>query len=1533
MMHPFSRTKPLPRARNHRRRLMCERLDSRRVLASWISEVHVDPLFGNRDTDQYVELRGTPNSTLPAGSYFVVVEGWGAVPGGPGYIHSVINLSGLTFGSNGFLVFAQSNNPYQLDPTATSIISTGPGFSGLPDNRWSDASTLSDRFAFIFNSATFLLIQSNQSPVPASDADVNDDGVLDTPWTVIDSVGLLNTTASPSRSYGKITFSNDPSYPAPTGTVVVDTDIAGYVARRGASVGWDASDWIAGRTIDDSANPGISYRFTFGTFGDPRPLEYSGRQINHVGTFNFDGGVVGTVAHDSNWDGTYGVGDTPIANASFFADRNRDGMRNNQSVSVIAGGYADGSEHTNRFANATLTVADANNKNIGFVVRTRSTFDNAFNTIQVLSSEGIPWFTSTSKLKAIFYREANSVAIDSYAASNQIHSYGRLEAYNRDGQLLDVYQTGPLLGLQRETMRITRATADIKYIVAYTNETVQGSSPFGALDKLIYTYPEIDGVSDADGRFAIEDLTPGTYDIRVLSAPSGQLLVSNTPSTYSLTVTRTEHVDNANYLFRNNLAPQVSTTHVSIPENPTIGATVGQIVAMDPDENQSVSFELIGNAGPFGVDSTTGAIKVISKAAWDFETMNPLVVQVRVRDNFAQPASTIANITLTPVDINEPPVIAENRFSISEKAPPGTQIGIVAATDADAGNNGSIRFFLDSSVPANHYALDSVTGKLTLMAGAVLDYALLPTLSIPVVVRDQATPSLASNGVVLVDLVDVNDPPRGFEFTNVLSVPESTTPLNSIQVATVRIIDDSMGANLVSLSGPNAALFSLNGGKLFFKAVSPLDFETRPSISVTLNVDDPLLGDTPDASVNFVLHITDVNEPPTGIRLTDLDTIPESANTSAGVRVATIQAIDDALGINAFRVDGPDASKFEIVGQQLRIKPGINLDFETQSEFKLNLTVDDPTVGSIPDASASFTIVLTDVNEPPSSLSLEVLTNFADESSIPTSGLAVANLRVQDDSLGTNSFVLSGLDSSSFEVVSNQLRIKPGVVFDFETKPNLDVTIQVVDDALPTNNPPQLNYRLTVRDLPEVISITDTLGNPLTASIQQVRLTWDSHVNVASGAIRTIKSDVGQILVPTTFSTSVIQGRTVADLSFSGPHVNAGTLREGLYTIFVDGFRVEAVGTFLNGANFRSNGIRALDPTLPSKLTLTGPAVVLSQQSFVVNAQLSEFNFPANENIDYRIDTNGDNIVDVSLTGLPTQNLSFQFATPGSRTLIVTAEKNGSKLAQSSMVVDVSPATIPNEDWLSGLDTDRDGTISPLDVLSVINRINSRTGNEPIPYSLNLDADRDGTISPLDALSLINYLNSDPASRTIAFSQLSMSQSGTVPGVTNEHTISGRIQGSSRNLFVSLNGSEKKDVSSLVQSDGSFTILDEAIAQLFGIIPDGSHTLSLFTRTDGRFSTASDRRFLRLSNSLADFQITSALDVDSIARLRWTNASFGARYRVYTARNGGPAEVTGTFASTEARIPLTAGQYQIMVEAFDAAGNTKRSASISLVIA
>ncbi|MFB2878171.1 SdiA-regulated domain-containing protein [Floridanema aerugineum] len=149
-------------------------------------------------------------------------------------------------------------------------------------------------------------------------------------------------------------------------------------------------------------------------------------------------------------------------------------------------------------------------------------------------------------------------------------------------------------------------------------------------------------------------------------------------------------------------------------------------------------------------------------------------------------------------------------------------------------------------------------------------------------------------------IANVNQAPTAVSLANtVTSLAENISTATRLKVADISITDDGLGTNVLGLSGTDASFFEIDGSVLYLKAGTDLNFEAKPSYAVAVNVDDASVGSTPDASTNFTLALTNVNEAPTAVNdtvnTTDLQAvvIPVLAND-------TDPDVGDVLSILSF---------------------------------------------------------------------------------------------------------------------------------------------------------------------------------------------------------------------------------------------------------------------------------------------------------------------------------------------------------------------------------------------------------------------------------------------------------------------------------------------------------------------------------------------------------------------------------------------------------------------------------------------------------
>src|SRR6266536_3467961 len=179
----------------------------------WINEILLNPP-GPDSTNEYVELRGTPNLVIQDGTYLLSVEG--DAEGDPGTVQNIFDLSGRRVGQNGFLVLLQKFHRYRPNPLCAVVTNADTG------QGWGSGSSSSvghrgenGQIELENASCTLFLVHTANPPSIGDDIDQDDDGVPDSSnfasWTILDSVGLLDNDGAGDIAYGFINFRRDQS--------------------------------------------------------------------------------------------------------------------------------------------------------------------------------------------------------------------------------------------------------------------------------------------------------------------------------------------------------------------------------------------------------------------------------------------------------------------------------------------------------------------------------------------------------------------------------------------------------------------------------------------------------------------------------------------------------------------------------------------------------------------------------------------------------------------------------------------------------------------------------------------------------------------------------------------------------------------------------------------------------------------------------------------------------------------------------------------------------------------------------------------------------------------------------------------------------------------------------------------------------------------------------------------------------------------------------------------------------------------------
>jgi hypothetical protein len=533
-----------------------------------------------------------------------------------------------------------------------------------------------------------------------------------------------------------------------------------------------------------------------------------------------------------------------------------------------------------------------------------------------------------------------------------------------------------------------QAPTDLALSATTVNENVAPNTVIGTFSS---TDPDT-------GNSFIYSLVAGTGDTdnTAFSIMGNQLQINNSPdfetkNSYSIRVKTTDQgglefekvlvitVNDVNET-PGNLAPtDLALSATTVNENVAPNTVIGTFSTTDPDTGNSFTYSLIAGTG----DTDNTAFSIVGNQLQinnspDFETKNSYSIRVKTTDQGGLEFEKVLTITVN--DLNETPSnqaptnLALSATTVNENVAPNTVIGTFSSTDPDTGN--TFTYSLIAGTGDTDNTAFSIVGN-QLQINNSPDFETKNSYSIRVKTTDQG--GLGFEKVLVITVNDVNEnpsnqAPTALIFQNVVTeLAENVDVTPEFKVADLLIEDDGLGTNNLSLTGRDRELFLIRNSALFYVGFAH-NFEAQNSYEVTVSVDDPTVGVTPDLTQTLTLNITDVNEAPTALILANsTKAIAENTDTSQGLKVADIQISDDALGTNSLSLLGNDQSSFQIRGRELFFIG--KADFEAQSLYNLTVAVTDTTLNpapsAAPDATVNFTLGIT--NLPDQAVSPETL--------------------------------------------------------------------------------------------------------------------------------------------------------------------------------------------------------------------------------------------------------------------------------------------------------------------------------------------------------------------------------------------------------------------------------------------------------------------------------------------------------------------------------------------------------------------------------
>ncbi|XP_030344442.1 cadherin-23 isoform X1 [Strigops habroptila] len=532
---------------------------------------------------------------------------------------------------------------------------------------------------------------------------------------------------------------------------------------------------------------------------------------------------------------------------------------------------------------------------------------------------------------------------------------------------------------------------------------------------------------------------------------------------------------------------------VRIPENTPVGTPIFIVNATDPDQGAggSVLYSFQPPSNFFAIDSGRGIVSVIREL--DYEVTQAYQLQVNATDqDKSKPLSTLANLAITITDVQDmDPIFINLPYStnIYENSPPGTTVRMITAIDQDKGRPRGIGYTIVSGNTNSIFALDYISGALTLNGPLDRENPFYSAGFILTVkgteLNDDRTPSNASVTTTFnILVIDINDNAPEFNSSEYsVAIPELAQVGFALPLF-IQVQDKDEGPNSVFevyLVGNNSNHFIISPTSIQGKAdirvrvAVPLDFETIPRYEFSLFANESVPDHVGFARVKINLINENDNRP---IFSKALYNVSLFENTTVGTTVLQVHATDNDVGtygkVSYFFSDDPD--RFSMDKDTGIILLTARLDFETMQRYTLTIIARD---GGGEETTGRVRINVLDVNDNIPTFQKEAYLGALRENE--PSVTQVVRLRASDeDSPPNNQITYSIVQASAFQdyfdiaVSEGYGVISVNHPLDYEQVANGVIYLTVM--AMDAGNPP-LNSTV-----PVTIEVFDENDNPPTFS-------------------------------------------------------------------------------------------------------------------------------------------------------------------------------------------------------------------------------------------------------------------------------------------------------------------------------------------------------------------------------------------------------------------------------------------------------------------
>jgi len=519
----------------------------------------------------------------------------------------------------------------------------------------------------------------------------------------------------------------------------------------------------------------------------------------------------------------------------------------------------------------------------------------------------------------------------------------------------------------------------------------------------------------------------------------------------------------------------ITLNNNTILENQPAGTRVGAFTSTGDDPNATYTYSLVsGEGSDENIFFQISGNKLNTIIPFNHEVYDRY--RIRVRSISSSGGSLEKPFMIQSVNVNEAPTgLAVTPSSFVENIPVGSTVGTLSTTDEDIDDTHTYSFVTGTGDKDNTRFTIQDNQLLT---NAAFNYEAANTFSVRIKSTDSG--GLSKTAILSIAVTNQNEPPTNLSLSN-NAIDEDV--LLGTTVGTFATTDedlsDSHTYTLVSGEGSaDNGNFTISGASLL--TGTTFDYQTQQQHYIRVRTTD---SGGLHIEKTFIINILDINVPPTNLTLSG-STIQE--NLPAGTLIGVLNTVDpDPDNTHTYTLVSGTGSEnnaaFNVVGNQLLSAQSYN--FETQGTLNLRLRTTD-NYGSF--FEKAFTVSVTDINEPPTSLSLSK--NTINENQPAGTSIGVFSMADPDLTDSHTFQLVSGegdTHNSLFHISGAGLLTK--AVFNFEQQAAYTIRVQGSDQGgltlekafqitINNRNDPPTNILLSSKTIPENQPVGTVIG-------------------------------------------------------------------------------------------------------------------------------------------------------------------------------------------------------------------------------------------------------------------------------------------------------------------------------------------------------------------------------------------------------------------------------------------------------------------------